>query len=39
VAAVKGRLVWLRGGFTMGTLFRTGGLAYDKGLENYNDVI
>jgi len=39
VAAVEGRLVWLGSGFTMGILFRTGGLAYDKGLENYSDVI
>jgi len=30
VAAVKDRLVWFGGGFTVGTLFWTGGLAYDK---------
>jgi len=30
VATLEGMLVWFRGGFTAGTLFRTGGLAYDK---------
>jgi len=30
VAAVEGKLVWFRGGFTMGMLFWTGELAYDK---------
>jgi len=29
VAALEGRLVWFGGGFTAGTLFRTGRLAYD----------
>jgi len=29
VATMKGRLVWFGGGFTAGTLFQTGGLAYD----------
>jgi len=26
---MEGGLVWFRGGFTMGTLFWTGGLVYD----------
>jgi len=29
VAAMEGGLVWFRGGFPAGTLFWTGGLAYD----------
>ena len=29
VAAVEGELVWFGGGFTMGTLFRIGGLVYN----------
>jgi len=29
VAAMEGKLVWFRGGFTTGTLFQTGELAYN----------
>jgi len=32
MATMEGRLVWFGGGFTAGTLFWTGGLAYDIGL-------
>jgi len=34
VAIMEGRLVWFRGGFTVGTLFWTGGLAYDNQTKN-----
>jgi len=36
VATVEGRLVWFRGGFTAGTLFWTGELAYDRMYEWLN---